>query len=366
MHIIRGTALPIWKDIWATPEGTALEGFNKLSFDVIFNTGLPTVIFSGTAVKRPEDTLIRVRLNDLIGGLLRPSMQALPGDKGFYRDGSTYAAAPGAFVEFAVLWKDPSGAVASEYTYYDVFADWSYDRNADYDTDTAYMRYCPIDGIVDVRQRIFLTALTGAWMLLVDAAGTGHGNIDKPTGEGASIPGTFWMKASEIDESARGIPLYPELYGGSVDEARGMTPIVVSETCARYCLYYANALGGIDSFLIRGKTVRTDALTRGEYTRRGASEALDGGVLERGRTVLGTSIRQHLEMHTHWLSDDEAGRMWHLMESPAVWVHDLEEDIIYPAVLTGREHRFKSYRGEGGHLVSYQIDLDIATDTERG
>ena len=34
MHIIRGTALPIWKDIRATPEGTALEGFSKLSFDV--------------------------------------------------------------------------------------------------------------------------------------------------------------------------------------------------------------------------------------------------------------------------------------------------------------------------------------------
>lgn len=367
MHILKGTALPIWKDIIATPEGTALEGYSKLNFEVIFTLGLPEVIFTGTAVRRPGDTLVRVRLNDLVGGLLRPSLQPLEGDKGFYRDGSTYAAAPGAFIQVAVLWKDPSGAVTSEYTYYDIFADWSYDRNADYDTDTAYMRYCPIDGIIDVRQRIFITALTGYWIIFVDARGSAHGSIEKPAGEGANIPGTYWIKASEIDPAFYGVPLWPKINGGSIEAPTlGRESFVVKETCARYCLYYANALGGLDSFLVQGKTVRTDAITRGEYTRRGVSEALSGGVLERGRTILGTSIRQHLEMHTHWLTDDEAGHMWHLLESPAVWVHDLEEDIIYPAVLTGREHRFKTYRGEGGHLVSYQIDLDMAIDTERG
>lgn len=366
MRIWNRDAVPAWRDIWVSPAGTPLAGFSRLNYKIIWQMNFGETLFEGVAVRREGDSVIRVRVNDIIAAWLRPSLRAMSGDSGFFRDPDT-TGGPGVTAGFAIVWSDPAGEVTSEWQYLSVFADWTYDRSATYDAPADYLRYCPIDGVVDVRQRLFLTAYTGSWLVWVDAQGAGHGVVDKPSGEGESVPGTFWTKASEIDAAGHGIELFPELTGGELSEAaRGAFPIVVQETCARYCIYYAGVLGGIESFVPRGKAVEEDAITRGDYLRRTDDDALAGGVLQRGRTVLGTTIRKHLTLHTHWLTDEQAARMASLTESPAVWVHDLETDVIYPAVLTGNSHQYKSYRGQGGKLVSYALEFDLANDTIRG
>ena len=363
------TAFPAWKDIWVTPQDATLGAYARLNVKILLADGLYPVLFEGVLAKRPGDTVCRIRINDIVAPWLRPQLRALADDEGYYRDPPPGVSAPGFFAYFYVLFSDPEGTVTSDSVSVPVFADWSRDRAPGANAgNQAYLRMAPIDGVADPRQYILISTLTGQSLTFGEVSLTKVGLI-------ATEPVTWYMRAALADASGSLGLLHPVLSGGEVLEPDGETlggtvtgveGYRVEATCARYCLYYANALGGMDSFLIRGRVVETDRINRTDYTRLGGTDLLAGNVEQRGRDVLETSVRKHLEMHTGWLTDAQAARMWHLAESPAVWVHDLEEDVIRPAVLTGTAHEYKSHRGNGNRLVSYQIDLDLAVDGERG
>ena len=137
------------------------------------------------------------------------------------------------------------------------------------------------------------------------------------------------------------------------------------ETCARFCLYYVNSYGGWDWLLILGLAVESDSVEDTQIERRSPSALATGNVRQRGVEVIRATVTKHLELHTHWLTDSQAARMHNLLNSPDVWVHDLERDLIFPAVLTKPGCEFKTYKNQGHKLVSYQIDVDYAVTCER-
>jgi hypothetical protein len=52
--------------------------------------------------------------------------------------------------------------------------------------------------------------------------------------------------------------------------------------------------------------------------------------------------------------------MHHLLNSTDVYLHDLERGIILPVVLDASSTPYKTYKGEGGKLVNYSIEVSIA------
>ena len=363
------TSYPIWDDIYMSTEGTPFASYDALDFylETLTVTTDQPVIYEGRAVKRPGDSYIKVKLNDVIVPWLRARLTGMATAAG----GCMEAQGDGteAVHAFRFSWHDPDPDAATSYhrVTFCVFADWTYDRTAAaYAAGTLrnYVRTDPVDRVLDTRQWALFTTLVGASAVIINATG-GSTVASLGTAQRPKAPKTWYVRAANLTAGTYKFRLtFPSTspFSGSTYTGDAFT---VKRTCARYAVYYVNALGGYDTFLIRGRSGLTDALQRSEYTRRAPTALLSGKVGQRGRTVIGVEATRALELHTHWLTDDEASRMFNLVESPEVYVHDLESDLVHPAVIVNTSHEEKTYRGGGNRLVSYQIDVELAAPIER-
>lgn len=132
----------------------------------------------------------------------------------------------------------------------------------------------------------------------------------------------------------------------------------VTDECVQYVLYYVNPWGGYDWFPIRGKVVEKDSMTAYTYTQNFNNQTLDFGK----KKYLG-EIQKHFTLHTQWMSEDESSRMWYLLQSNTVYLHNLVEDKIYPVVITNTEQEHK--KRLLGTRISYQIEVDLSQIRER-
>lgn len=126
--------------------------------------------------------------------------------------------------------------------------------------------------------------------------------------------------------------------------------------CCRYVLYYANALGGWDWLVIEGNYKEEDDVTRNER-----SISYNNAVVSnRGREHYLAQITKRMTLHTSWMSDMESQKMHHLLNSTNVYLHDLNSDEIIPVLLTNTTTEYKTYKGNGGQLVNYAIEVEFA------
>jgi len=121
--------------------------------------------------------------------------------------------------------------------------------------------------------------------------------------------------------------------------------------CGDWALYYLNAKGGWDSFLIEGKVKRIDNYTRYEYGRG------NGAPLDFSRTQYKVESEPTYEMHTGWLSDAQSAVLAkNLLPSVKVYAHNLTDGSIFPVVITDNSAEWKTYKNEK-KLVSYTINV---------
>ena len=136
--------------------------------------------------------------------------------------------------------------------------------------------------------------------------------------------------------------------------------IPIKKTCARYCLYYQNALGGWDSFLINGNDKQTDKITSYKYIK-----AVDNTTSKFGTKKYMNVISPTYKLYTDWLNDDEASRMHHLLESTEVYMHDLENDKIIPVNISNTNCEYKTFSNNGKKKFYYVIDVESAQNKIR-
>ena len=72
-----------------------------------------------------------------------------------------------------------------------------------------------------------------------------------------------------------------------------------------------------------------------------------------------------MTLHTSWLSDDESSRMHHLLNSTEVYLFNLEKQEMIPVVLKNTITEYKTYKGNGGKLVNYAIEVEFANERTR-
>lgn len=125
--------------------------------------------------------------------------------------------------------------------------------------------------------------------------------------------------------------------------------------CARYQLHYKNRYGGYDTFVIEGKVVKAD-----EYERYDIKRSYDNNTHDFGRTTYLNDIRTKYELHTGWLTDEQSERLaFHLLPSDRVYLHDTEQDKIWPCVITNSSTTYKKAKDQDG-LVSYTINVELS------
>lgn len=298
-------------------------------------------IYYGTARKKPGEEDINICINDVCADWLVKTFPSLV-------EGFTSSELP---VEFVVL------ATNSEGIYHEVarvrfINDWSYD--ADRDPETQGLA-APINGRCDPRQWILWTGLEVSEVQAEIFPSSGEPfYVTIPVEIDADFDVDFNSDFANATRAAgSGTAIFsPTKWGDTTKIIINGNQYDIVSSCSKYVLYYLNAYGGWDSLLIEGASSEDDKLTRHTMTK--------SRLCDREKVNYLNEIQKNITLHTSWLSDEQSLRMHHLLNSTDVYLHDLVNNRILPVVLDSTSIPYKTFKGEGGKLVNYTIEVIIA------
>lgn len=328
---------PIWNNYFVD-----LGSAESAEYVICYNSGDSlNVIYNGVAWKRPGAESISICINDICADWLVNTFPSL--SVGFQREDMP--------VEFVVQTISEAG-IYSEVARVTFVNDWSYDPNHDAERDGLA---APINGHIDARQWLLWTGLNVSEVQAIVDVKNGIDFVAfLPVEISADFNADFNADfAQSVRSAGSGTAVFsPSKWGDVVKIRLNGNRYKVIDSCSRYVLYYLNAYGGWDSFLIEGASSEEDSLTR--HTMHKSS------IYDREQKNYLNEIKKKMTLHTSWLSDEQSLRMHHLLNSTEVYMHDLEQNIILPVILEGSSTPYKTFKGEGGKLVNYTIEVTIA------
>lgn len=339
---------PIWKDYYVI-----IGDQDKVDFSIyVVLSGTRTTIYQGTAYRKPGDSSIRIRINDICADWLAENLGLL--------DDATLNNTE---LPLTFIVSYGTGEESVQFV-----NDWSYD----YARNIALNRMSdPIDMRADRRQPLPFTSLYESLALIaymkdgtpkdatVTAADIPEDCKNTDLGRALRTSGCFTALLGDIKTAGGVLTPFSELEAIEVQRTGATYRFV--DTCARYALYYVNAYGGWDTLVMDGTDMERDELTRHE-----ASRVYDNTDRQnRGTVNHVTEVQKSWTLHTGYLTDEQSGRMHHLLNSVQVYLYDMEEDAFLPVVLTGTSTEYKTYRNQGRKLVSYEIQARLAQDRIR-
>lgn len=315
-------AIPIWKDKVIDLGGASVE----FRITIGGNT-----IYSGKAMARPGEANAKVRINDICADYLVNALPAIT-DRTF-----TSFALP----SFVVQKK--SGGSWSTIDTITFYNDWSYDYGF-----TGDVLSFPINGKVTKDMFILhskknITATQSATYV------KGNGTSSARTCSVSPTPndGTCVYDAGAVSDVVR-INI-------------GLTKYIVVDDCYRHALYYVNAYGGWDHLLVEGTDLEADSLER--HIRE--QEYDNGNISNRGRVNYVNEVTKSWTLNTGLLTDDQASRMHHLINSPLVFLCEIASTTFIPVVITDTTCEYKTYKNQGNRMFNYQLSIELAQNRIR-
>lgn len=341
-------AIPIWKDKFVD-----LGNADSVDFRIVANSAAGDVLYSGKAHKRPGDTTIKIRINDICADYLHNELPSLTQAE-FDANGSVISF----YVQKHVSNISDAWITAEVVEFYN---DWSYDPSHN----PATMGLAaPINGKIDRRMWLFYTTQS-------DPIVTATIHLTNGTSFNVYIPVEITADFNfdyNDDFSIDVRAIQPGSIALDLSQWQNLDHITIGSTrydvvdfCNEWALYYVNAYGGWDALLIEGNTIQRDNLTR--YTRK--MEYDNRETQNRGTQNYLNEISKVFTLHTSWLHDDESARMHHLLNSTLVYLFNINEGKFYPVVLNNNTTEYKTYKSNGGRLVNYTIEATIAQDMIR-
>lgn len=123
--------------------------------------------------------------------------------------------------------------------------------------------------------------------------------------------------------------------------------------CSPYALYYLNAYGGWDSFLIEGTVKKKNTFTTYQTDKVFKNTSIE---FETNKYV--QEIKTSYELNTGWLNDEQSANLSkNLMGSLRVYLHDIQNDIIKPVIITDENVSYQTYQTNGKKLCQYKINI---------
>lgn len=335
---------PIWKDYFVTL-GTGYV----IPFRIRVQDQRGDIIYNGKSHIKPGGTDNSIRINDICADYLNNALPALSQAE------FSELSFPLNFVVEAFLqdWN-----IAGQVQFMN---DWSYDDS--YSPATMGMSF-PVNGRIDSRQWLVYTAYNAS---TITATLTFTDGTTSQVIIPVVIPGDFSNDFNtDFARSARAAGSGTAVFDLSAWDnvasvtINGNTWEVVTD-CREWVVYYVNAYGGWDSLLIEGNTIETDSLKR--YTRE--MEYDNRSIQNRGTQNYVNEITKSYTLHTSWMSDTESLRMHHLLNSPEVYLFNINTGDMMPVTLNNTKTEFKTYKNNGGRLVNYTIDATLAQERIR-
>ncbi len=315
-------ANPIWKDYYVN-----LGAAESAQFRIRVGED---VIYTGKAYKRPGQSYNLIRINDICADYLSHVLPSMT-DQAY-----TAMSLPSFVVQ-----KKPSSSWSTVETV-QFYPDWSYDYGFS-GSDLSD----PINGRVDDRMVILFT---GKEMSALSASY--HRTSGTSTSHSVTLPstpatGTGAFKANSISNVDR-----------ITIKSRTYYPV---GSCFKYALYYVNSYGGWDQFLLEGNDLEADELTR--YIRE--IEYDNNQLVNRGMDNYVSEISKTWTLHSGVLTDDQASRMHHLINSPLVYLCHISSGDMIPVIMKTNTCEYKTFKNQGRRMVEYTLEVELAQNRIR-
>ena len=323
---------PIWKDVEFD-----FGAYEKVEYTVFYGT---TLIFTGKAWKRPNDVSNKILVNKICQNYLAQGYLDLE-SLGWEINVN----------DFTLRSYDGSQV----YHTYRFVNDWSYSNYF-----KAGSLYHPIlENQIGVRGQMFPFSILGAGEQVSIQYGVDYldGYTDK-----YGNPIEDWSSTEYI---TNGVSTdFFKVARRDADYIKtvwiGSNRFKLKESCeVPYVMYYLNPWGGFDWFPIQGKVTRKDRMTPYSYTKNYLNTNIG-----HGNSRYLSEIVPTFTLNTGWLKQIESDRMWYLLQSNVVYLHDLKLDRIYPVVITDQEVEYKQ-KTRTERILNYTFNVECAQTRER-
>ena len=338
-------AVPIWIDAIVT-----LGTGDSILYRVILSD-TSEVIYSGRAYKRPGETNITARVNDICADYLVNVLPYLSQTE------FTRITLP---VTFLVQASSDGSAWTTKGTL-QFLNDWSYDYS--YNAATMGMSF-PINGRIDSRMPIVWTGLNVSQVTVTvyETNGSSY-QVIIPVAISNDFNADFNSDFSRSVRSAGSgtAVFYPTAWVNVDRIAIGNSTFKVVTSCAKYAIYYVNAYGGWDSLLIEGNSLEADTLKR--YTREVVYD--NRNIQNRGIHNYVNEVTKGFTFHTGWLLHDQGERMHHLINSTDVYMYDIASQEMIPVTIPATTCEYKTFKNQGNRFAQYTLQVEVAQNRIR-
>lgn len=333
---VKSDIAPIWKDyIWAEE---TLDDFIEYHLD---DGG--TTIYAGKAYKYPDADRVEFLLNSVTENYLSNGIS-------FPTTLST-SIMPNYLKDFTLVTSTGNEKPII------FFNDWSY---KDTDLTSGYFLSDPITGLIDPRQYVM-----ASWLLP-----TGEGIVNRfyykdgiQTATDVTLKSgingyTFVENITNLQLGCGDYIVIAFVVSGTISQKQ--IKYTIDNTGKDYVLYYVNAAGGWDSLLIEGNVKKTDEFESESYIKRVLRPST-----EFARNKYLNTITSSWTLYTGYLNDEQASKMYNLLESTQVYLHNLKDNTITPVLITDTSCEYKTYTNQGKNKFYYTINVESSQDNYR-
>lgn len=324
------TFSPIWKDVEYEFAGDTVYGlYVETYYRLPGNAGMQTIdnlIFKGRAYAAPDELTVKVNINKICQNYMTDHPDIFDGAVVYYHN----------FQKFKL--KNEYGTLL--HTYYFV-GDWSYEELE------LGIKTNPITPFLGAGQRLFFSALAQEqkgikWGMYYTDGTPEYHNTEYVTND----------LQTNIVVASRNKNVGTFYFGDKMYS-------VVPKCQCKYVIYYMNPYGGFDWFAVTGRVNRKDTLQT--YS---ISKNYNNTTTGFGKKRYLSTINVNYEVNTQWLTEEQSDRMWELIESNCVWLHNLTTDKIIPVVITDTEVEHKQ-KTNSKRMLSYTINMEHSQTRER-
>lgn len=332
---------PVWRDELFTIESED----DSINYKIV-DDATDKIIYAGKAVKLPDSDSIKLNIAKLISNELTNSFPTKTELLNNVNIQHNYCKT------FNIVAND---SVIGTYSYYN---SWGYE-----DLPSDFHIAAPIRPVVDRRQYLFTSLFNPS----LDAATINIMAKPKLSTEDYNL---ITVNIDDLNPRLITLPLFNfpvidriRLFkmptNPTLPNITYLTYDVI-DSCCEYCLYYCNAFGGWDSLLVNGNVKKSDKITSHYY-----SQNFNNTTYEFEKTKYLNVISTSYELYTDWFNDDEQSRLYHLLESTQVYLHNLNKNEILPVNITNNTCEYKTYTNNGKKKWYNTINVEVAQERIR-
>ena len=335
-------AIPIWKDKFVNLGAVASQYFRiRLS---------STTIYQGRAYRAASSGNLYIRINDICADYMAQQAATVP-------------VATGSAVTFPMSFTVQKSSNGSSWTTVETVQfndDWSYDSS--FDPSTMGMSF-PITGRVDKRQTIWQTRYASGSVNATARYDMAIRSVTLALQTATGMPAYLKSLAhAGVGYVSFNCAQYATYNGKPLQSVTiGLVTYNVADTCPKYNLLYKNPFGGYDTLLCEGAATRKHSVARDTF-----KADYDNTVQGREGWDYMNEVTESIELNTGYLTGDESERIPYLLDSPDVFLQDLDNpSVIVPAVIATDSYAFQTVNKLGMKMKNHTFEVRVAQNTYR-